>query len=126
MNIAVNSSLRLADISAPAVFAVCEAQAIILSGLASPDLVTLRLALYGRDGTLLALCSGFSVVGCTWAGTLDTRTDAAIAAFTGLRPDERVPVIIVLADANVLWFSTGAEMANNPLRGSPTAPDPAP
>ena len=126
MNIVVNPSLRLAEISAPAVFAMSERQVVTLAGLASPDLDTLRLALYGRDGTLLALCSAFAVVGSGWTGTLDTHTKEAVAAFAGLRPDERVPVIVALGDDNVLWFSTGAEMTNNPLRSPPTAPDPAP
>ena len=125
MNIAVNPSRRHADISAPAVFAVGEAQTVTLSGLTAPDLATLKLALYGLDGTVLALCAAFATSGCNWKGTLNTRTANAAAAFSSQKPDARLPVLVVLADDNLLWFTAAAEMANNPLRASPTAPDPS-
>jgi len=125
VNIAVKPSTRHAVIDAPAVLAVGEAQPVTLSGLDAPDLSTLRLAIYGTDGGLLALCAAFVANGTGCSGILDTRTVVAVAAFVGKRPDERLPVIVVLSDLNRLWCSASAEMANNPLCGAPVAPNPA-
>ena len=126
MNIAVSPSRRAATIEAPAGFAVGEAMPLSVSGLDTPNVPTLMLALYATDGTPLALCDTFAAGDGVWTGTLDTRTTAAVAAFDGKRPDERIPVIAAMGDSRRLWFSTGAEMCNHPLRSAPVAPDPPP
>ena len=123
MNIAVNPSNRSADLTLPAVFALGEAAEITISGLSSPDLNTLQLAIYTPEGTLLALCDDIMASGSGWTGTLDTRTTAALALFLGKRPDARIPVCLVMADVAQLWCVAATELVNNPFC-IPSVPSP--
>jgi hypothetical protein len=125
MTITVQAERRTALLASPSVFAMGEAMPVTLQGV-DADGATLELALLTTAGTTLARCTawtGDSTAG--FAGTLDLRTLAAEALFTGKRPDERLPVIVVAADKDRLWFVQGVELVNNPLHGPPSPIDPA-
>lgn len=126
MTITVDVSTRKAAILAPAVLAMGEARAVIVSGLGTPDAATLKLAVYGLDGALLAMCATFAEdAGIRWNGTVDTRTANAVKLFAGKKPNARAPVFVAMADSSGLLFTAEIEMANNPLYGATPAPTPA-
>ena len=125
MNITVSAQKRTAFFDSPSVFDLGEAIAISLTGLDSPDLNTLKLGLYTPSGVLIALCESFSTTdNITWTGTLDTRTTNALTLFVSARPDQRVPLVAVMADGSQLWFTSAVEMVNNPFV-IPVTPSPS-
>lgn len=124
MTITVNTASRTATLASPAVFAAGEATPVTITGAAA-TLASLKLLLILTDGTALALCDTWTESPSgTFAGTLDLRTTAVMAAFIGKRPDERIPAILALGDASRLWVCQGVEIAGNPLALAPVTPDP--
>ena len=124
MTITVNTATRTAVIASPAVFAAGEATPVTITGTTA-TLASLKLLLTLTDGTALALCETFTESPSgTFAGTLDLRTAAVVAAFVDKRTDERIPAILALADASRLWVCQGVEVAGNPLASTPVAPEP--
>ena len=130
MNITINAQFRTADFDSPAVLSAGELITISVSGISSPDVATLKLAIFtiGTVDTppvMLALCDAFTAGTNVWTGSLDTRTSPVETLLTGARPDQRYPITFAIADQYRLWAAGALEIVNNPLRGSPVAVDPS-
>ena len=123
MNIAVTDD-RLASFSSPSVFALGETTPLTITGIADADDSTLVVALFSRSGALYAQSSTLSMTEGVVTGEISCATTSLAAAFAALAdaaPDSRIPAVIVIADAERVWASTGIEIVNNPL-AYPTEP----
>jgi len=130
VNIVVNPQFRTAAFDSPAVLSAGELITVVLSGLSSPDVPTLKLAVFSIGTVdvapvILALCDAFTAGTNVWNGSLDTRTLPVETLLTGARPDQRYPITFAIADQYRLWAAGALEIVNNPLRGSPVAVDPS-
>ena len=126
MNFVVDT-LRQAQISHPEVYAFGETTPLVVTGLTSPDVATMKLALFDNSGNELALCSSFTAVTTppSWTGDLNCNTEIIQSLMQGQLPDYRLPVYAILVDKNRVWFAQNAMMVNNPLVIPPYDPNPA-
>lgn len=123
MNISVTDD-RLATFSDPSVFALGETTPLTITGISDADDTTLVVALFSRTGALYAQSSAFSMTEGVVTGEISCATTSLAAAFASLAnaaPDSRMPAVIVIADSERVWVSTGIEIVNNPL-AYPTTP----
>ena len=123
MNITVTDD-RLASFSSPSVFALGETTPLTITGIADADDATLVVALFSRAGALYAQSSTFTITEGVATGELNCATTSLAAAFAALAdvaPDSRIHAVVVIADAERVWASTGIEVINNPL-AYPTEP----
>lgn len=125
MMIKIDADKRLVALENPSVFAVGEEMDVTISGADSLDINTANLCLYSVDGTLLSVSAEFIKVDGEIVCTVSTKFAPVYHLFFECRPDERLPVICVLQDANRTWGSSSVEMCNRVPDGtSPILPIP--
>lgn len=131
MTFSVDPRTRTAVLGGADGFAAGTEETVVVSGVTSPDLATLRLTVWSDAGVKLAEATGFEGPGGEdgdaveiYTAAFITKTSQVTAAFLGKAPGQRLNCQLVIADEDRQYVFQPCVLRNNP--NAVPSPDPVP